>query len=225
MSAALAGKFQDHYEVLGVETNAELSTIQMAHADLTQKYDPGNLETGDADKLEAVNLAYEVLSQPDLRKEFDKLKGIGEDSSGPKFSGLEFFESLGRETGLRSAILCVLYDRRRNKPFVPSLSMRNLEYIFAASSEQLIFVLWYLKQRGLISSDDKSSLQITVAGMEFLENSRPSAELVMAWIKPGSVATETAACEPETAEPPAASSVESETRRRAVNRILSRGTN
>ena len=223
MSAPVAGKFQDHYEVLGVETNAELAVIQISHADLILKFDPANRETGNAEKLEAVHLAYEVLSRPDLRKEFDKLKGVGEEGSGPKFSGLEFFDSLGRETGLRAAILCVLYDRRRSKPFTPSLSMRHLEGILAAKSEQLIFVLWYLKQRGLVTSDDKSSLQISVEGMEYVESERPTAEVVMPWIKTASLANaETPAAEADVPEPP---SPENEARRKAVNRILSRGTN
>jgi curved DNA-binding protein CbpA len=230
MSAPVAGKFQDHYEVLGVEVNADSSAIQLAYSELSQKYDLSNIETGDAEKLEAVSLAYEVLSQPDLRKEFDKLKGVGEDQSGPKFSGLEFFESLGRETGMRSAILCVLYDRRRAKPFTPSLSMRHLENILAASTDQLAFALWYLKQRGLVTSDDKSSLQISVEGMEHLESLRPSSENVMPWIKSASLlsaelTSETTAPQPEAVDSSAAPSPESEARRRAVNRILSRGTN
>ena len=227
MSATLASKFQDHYEVLSIETNSELSTIQRVHSELKQKYHPSNRETGDAEKLEAVNLAYEVLSQPGLRKEFDKVKGVGEDKSAPKFSGLEFFDTFGRESGLRLALLCVLYDRRRTKPFTPSLSMRHVENILTAGSEQLVSVLWYLKQRGLIASDDKSSLQITADGMDFIEINRPSAESVMPWIKASAlVAAKTPMpLPPAVAVVQIASSAEDESRRSAVNRILSRGTN
>jgi curved DNA-binding protein CbpA len=224
MSAPLAGKFQDHYVLLGVEPSAELSAIQLAHAALSQKYDLSNLETGDAEKLEAVNLAYEVLSQPALRNEFDKVKGVGEDHSGPKFSGLEFFESFGRESSLRLALLCVLYDRRRSKPFTPSLSIRHIESILTATSEELVSVLWYLKQRNLVASDDKSSLQITVDGMEYLEKNRPSAESVMPWIKQSGLAiARTPAAHPDAADVP--HSHDDEARRHAVNRILARGTN
>jgi curved DNA-binding protein CbpA len=219
MSSPLAGKFQDHYEVLGVETNAELSTIERLHSELTQKFDPRNPETGDADKWEAVQLAFEVLSKPDTRKAFDKLKGVGEDKNNPKFSGIEFFETFGGEISLRSALLCVLYERRRNRPFTPSLSMRHLENMLTAGSDQLVFVLWYLKQRGLVSSDDKSSLQITMEGMDFLEINRPTAEAVMPWIRPSALAGADAA--PAPAPPPA----DSAARRSKLDRILSRGTN
>ena len=120
-------------------------------------------------------MAYETLSDPELRGLFDKLKGVGQEESGPKFSGMEFFDALGRDALLRTAILCVLYDRRRTKPSAPSLSMRHLEVIVEATAAELSSALWYLKQRGLAASDDKSSLQITVDGMDFLESSKPAA--------------------------------------------------
>ena len=68
--------------------------------------------TGNAEMFEAINAAYESLSDPQLRTIFDKLKGVGQEDSDPKFSGVEFFDALGREAILRAAILCVLYDRR-----------------------------------------------------------------------------------------------------------------
>jgi hypothetical protein len=57
-----------------------------------------------------------------------------------------------------------------------------------ASVVRLNSALWYLKQRGLAASDDKSSLQITVDGMDFLESRRPLPEQVMPFIKPAAVA-------------------------------------
>ena len=137
-----------------------------------------------------------MLSQQDLRSEFDKLKGVGTDKGSPKFSGLPFFDSLGREKGLRAALLCVLYDRRRQKPFAPSLSMRHVENIVAASLEEMTLVLWYLKERRWVISDDKSSLQITVEGMDYLESNAPSAELVMPWIKPSGLVAPVAPASP-----------------------------
>jgi len=188
MSAPLAGKFQDHYAVLGVDPRSDSETIQRAYAKLAQKYYPNNSATANAEMFEAVNTAYETLSDPELRAVFDKLKGVGQEESGPKFSGMEFFDALGRDSLLRVAILCVLYDRRRTKPSTPSLSMRHLEVIIEASAAELSSALWYLKQRGLAASDDKSSLQITVDGMDFLESNKPAPEDVMLFIKPSALA-------------------------------------
>jgi curved DNA-binding protein CbpA len=211
MSAPLAGKFQDHYAVLGIEPKSDSETIQRAYAKLAQKYHPRNSATGSAEMFEAVNSAYETLSDPELRGMFDQLKGLGQQEGGPKFSGVEFFDALGREALRRVAILCVLYDRRLSKPSAPSLSMRHLELIVEATAAELSSALWYLKQRGLAASDDKSSLQITVDGMDFLETRKPLATDVMAFIKEGA-----------TAVPQAQPKREEETILMTLNRALAR---
>ncbi len=246
MSAPLAGNFQDHYVVLDVKPTAGAEAIQLAYTRLAQKYHPSNPDTGDKEKFDDLNLAYEILSQPDLRKQFDKLKGIGEENAPPKFTGLPFFSSMGRENGLRAALLSVLYDRRRQRPFAPSLSVRHVESIVSATLEEMTFVLWYLKERKWVISDDKSSLQITANGMEFLEKNPPSADLVMPLIKPSGLMTSDSVEEEdgnaETGEWPAteadqiaedtmeeselvsvSSTVEDPQQRANLNRILSRG--
>jgi curved DNA-binding protein CbpA len=206
MSAPAAGKFQDHYAILGVDPKANSDAIQAAYAKLAQRYNKANAETGNPEKLDSVNLAYEVLCDPTLRIEFDKIKGIDQDDGKPQFSGLAFFDSLSRQTGLRAALLSVLYDRRQKKPYRPAISMRHLEGMLQSSIDEMSFALWYLKQRGLVQSDDKSNLQITVQGMDFLEEKQPHPDLVLPFIKPsalGVTAPPAAAAAP--AAPPAAS--------------------
>lgn len=186
MSAASAGKFQDHYEVLGVEHRASSDAIKTSYARLSETFHPRNGFAPDEEKYEAVQLAFEVLSDPELRREFDKLKGIGGEEK-PKFSGLPFFEAYGRDINLRVALLCVLYDRRRSKPFTPALSMRHIEAIVSATSEEINFALWYLKTRELVSQNDKSSLQISTEGMDYLKNNPPDPQDVMRYIRPDGV--------------------------------------
>jgi curved DNA-binding protein len=199
MSAPLAGKFQDHYAILGIDPKSDSETIQRAYARLAQEYHPNNVATGNPEMFDALNSAYEVLSDPEQRSVFDKVKGVGQQASSPQFSGVDFFDTLGREPILRAAILCVLYDRRLTDPSHPSLSIRHLELIMEAPVVRLNSALWYLKQRGLAASDDKSSLQITVDGMDFLENRRPLPEQVMPFIKPAAIAVSQA--RPEQAQP------------------------
>jgi hypothetical protein len=222
MSAPAAGKFQDHYAVLDVDPKADSDEIQAAYAKLAQRYQPKS-PTADAEKFEAVNLAYEVLSDAELRTGFDKIKGVGQDQSAPKFTGLEFFDALGREALLRVALLCVLYDRRKVKPLAPSISVRHLETILESSSDEMTSVLWYLKQRNLVRSDDKSSLHITVDGMDFVENKKPTADEVMRFIKPDAIAASKTPASPVT--PPAvapAAKAENESVRSVLNRVLAR---
>ncbi|MEP6960529.1 MAG: J domain-containing protein [Acidobacteriota bacterium] len=184
MSSSSAGKFQDHYEVLGVDHKATPEAIRAAYARLAEQHNPEN--GGVLAKHDAVILAFEVLSDPDLRKDFNKLKGI--DSEGPpQFSGQPFFDALGRDERIRQSLLCILYDRRRQKPFTPSLSMRNLENMMQATVEELNLALWYLKKRALVDMDDKSSMQITVEGIDFVEAQLPSPAIVLPMLKPEAV--------------------------------------
>jgi curved DNA-binding protein CbpA len=222
MSASAAGKFQDHYAVLDVDPKVDSDEIQAAYAKLAQRYQPKS-PTADAEKFEAVNLAYEVLSDAELRSGFDKIKGVGQDQSVPKFTGLDFFDALGREALLRVALLCVLYDRRKIKPLAPSISVRHLETILESSSDEMTSVLWYLKQRNLLRSDDKSSLHITVDGMDFVESKKPTADEVMRFIKPDAIAASKAPTPPiaPLAVAPAAKA-ENESVRSVLNRVLAR---
>ncbi len=188
MSATIAGKYQDHYQILGVETRCDSETIQRAYAKLAEKYHPErNLETGDFDQYEAVTLAYEILSDPALRKEFDNVKGIGAEADAPRFSGVAFFESFARDAGLRSALLCILCDRRRVNPLKPGLLMRQVEKMLVCKEEELDFALWYLKLRGLVSVNDKSTLTITADGVDFIETGRASIDAVMPFMRPDSL--------------------------------------
>jgi len=189
MSSGAAGKFQDHYALLGIETNADSETIQAAYSKLAQKYHPNNAETGDKVKFEAVNQAYEVLSDPGLRASFDKVKGVDHESGNPKFTGSEFFDALEQGAALRSAILCILYDRRRIKSFRPSLSLRHLEGMLQVTTDELNFALWYIKQRGFAINDDKSSMEITADGMDYLEKNIPTPESVLKFIRNESLVT------------------------------------
>jgi hypothetical protein len=219
MSAPLAGKFQDHYEVLGIDPKSESEVIQRAYFKLAEKYNPKTSPEGDAEKFDAINLAYEVLSDPVLRREFNKIKGVDNNDGPPKFTGAEFFHQLGRQSGLRAALLCILYDRRRVRPAQPSLTLRHIECMIEITSEDLLFVLWYLKQRGLAAMDDKSSLQITVEGMDYVENNPPRPEDVYPLLKP-------AALEDPPAPPPAAIvNVPPESVMSVLNRNIARNAN
>ncbi|MBM3813534.1 MAG: hypothetical protein FJW20_18070 [Acidimicrobiia bacterium] len=183
MSAPLAGKFQDHYQVLGIEPDADAEAIGQAYETLSAMYHPRNPATADKTKFEAVVLAHEVLSDPGTRKVFDSVRSGPEKEAPPVFSGTSFFEQLARERERRQFILCLLYDRRRVKPRTPGFSARQLESLTTMSFAELEFAIWYLKQTGMVASDDKSNLTITVRGMDYLEDQMPEAESMMKLMK------------------------------------------
>lgn len=71
---------KDHYKVLGVERSASKEEIKKAYRNLTIKWHPDkNQEDPKAEeKIKLINLAYEVLSDPDRRRAYD----LGFDSNG-----------------------------------------------------------------------------------------------------------------------------------------------
>jgi curved DNA-binding protein len=110
-------KFQDYYEILGVQRSADKSEIKKAYRKLARKYHPDvNQDGGNEDKFKQINEAYEVLKDDDKRQAYDRFgadwkhgqqfEGAGAGGpggfgggaySGDQFSGgdfSDFFESM-----------------------------------------------------------------------------------------------------------------------------------
>lgn len=184
MSSPAAGKFQDHYEILGLKPDATSEVIQKAYTELAAKYNPRNKETGDKEKFENINFAYETLIDPQQRKLFDSLRApSGSADEAPKFTGRKFFHDVTLEVYTRQAILCILYDRRRLNPITPALSVRLLDKMIHTTQENLELAIWYLKQRNLVVQDDKSRLLITVEGMDSLVSNPPEPDSILQLMK------------------------------------------
>jgi curved DNA-binding protein len=68
-------KFRDYYEVLGVKREATVEQIRQAFRKLARKYHP-DVNPGDKsaeEKFKEINEAYEVLSDTEKRKRYDRL--------------------------------------------------------------------------------------------------------------------------------------------------------
>lgn len=67
----------DLYEILQVHPRADPEVIQAAYRRLAQKYHPDTSESSEAErKMKALNVAYEVLSNPKKRAEYDRQRSI-----------------------------------------------------------------------------------------------------------------------------------------------------
>lgn len=86
---------RDYYEVLGVSRNASQDDIKKAYRGLARKYHPDvNRDDADAEsKFKEINEAYEVLNDPDKRRQYDM---FGTAKGGPAFGGgFEDFSGFG----------------------------------------------------------------------------------------------------------------------------------
>lgn len=165
--------FVDYYELLRVSPGAEIESIQRVHRSLAARYHPDNTETGDLERFLRVNEAFQVLSDPEKRKEFDSQYNSRKDNPLPVFLTKEFTEGVDGEINRRIGLLCLLYTQRRANQATPSLSVLEIEGMMSIPREHLVFTIWYLKAKRFIQQDDRSSLGITAEGIDFLENNLP----------------------------------------------------
>ncbi|HPU71842.1 MAG TPA: DnaJ domain-containing protein, partial [Bryobacteraceae bacterium] len=105
--------FVDYYELLQISQNAELQTIQRVYRMLAARYHPDNPETGDIDKFVLLKQAYDVLSDPERRAEYDKEWLQHNTQPMPIFEMKEFVVGIDAEMNRRLGALCLLYNRRR----------------------------------------------------------------------------------------------------------------
>ncbi len=182
MSSAAAGKFQDHYKILGIDPKATADIVQLAFNALKNVYHPKLGTEPNQEKFSEINLALEVLLDPQARKMFDAVRG-GEDEREIIFTGMKFFEGLQLEKDRRMTMLCVLYDVRCQNPRVPMVTMRQFEKIVDMTEGQIQMCLWYLKTLGWIFVDDKSKMQITAQGMDYLEANQPDPATIWPHLK------------------------------------------
>ena len=168
----------NYYDLLQIHPRAEMETIHRVYRLFAARYHPDNQQTGDAERFRIIREAYDVLSDPETREEYDQQLEENQPAALPIFQSREFTDGIDAEAKIRVGILCLLYSKRRANPDLAALSMLDLENLMAFPREHLQFAMWYLKGRHYISQDDRSSFVITAEGVDFLESQLPSNEIL-----------------------------------------------
>jgi molecular chaperone DnaJ len=76
----------DYYKVLGVSDTATDKELRRAYRKLAKQYHPDS-NPGSEDRFKAVSAAYDVLGDPDKRKEYDEVRRLGPLSNLGGFGG------------------------------------------------------------------------------------------------------------------------------------------
>ena len=76
----------DYYKILGVDKNTPPEDIKKAYHKLAHKYHPDK-QGGDEKKFKELNEAYQILSNPEKKKQYDMFGRVGGAGAGPQSGG------------------------------------------------------------------------------------------------------------------------------------------
>ncbi|HEY2961421.1 MAG TPA: DnaJ domain-containing protein [Pyrinomonadaceae bacterium] len=161
----------DYYEILQVSDGAEPETINRVYRIFAQRYHPDNRETGNEARFREITEAYQVLSNPEKRAQFDAThQRQRKDRWRLVSAGAESENNFELEQMVRLTVLEALYTKRRLEPQNPGIFLLELEKMIGRPREHLEFTIWFLAQKKLINTDD-ARMYLTADGAEYLEDS------------------------------------------------------
>jgi len=159
----------DYYDFLQISPKAEAGTIKRVYRLMASRFHPDNMETGDPEKFLILNRAYETLSDPDRRAEYDARIQSRQAEPNPVFESSVFVNGIEGEMNRRLGVLAVLYHKRRTSPRDPKVSLFDLEQRMAFPREYLDFTTWYLKSKQYLTIEDNSDFALTALGVDYVE--------------------------------------------------------
>jgi curved DNA-binding protein CbpA len=160
----------DHYEILQISPNAEIDTIHRVYRLLAQRFHPDNSESGDPARFRSITDAYQVLSDPVSRAQYDVKHAQRQQRRWRLVqSGNQSEHDFESEQITRLTVLEALYTKRRVEPNAPGIYPGEFESLIGQPREHIEFALWFLIQRKLVERTDDSRTVISGAGAEYLE--------------------------------------------------------
>lgn len=162
--------FIDHYEILRLGPRADEETIERVYHTLAGRFHPDNVSTGDAETFLRIKEAYDTLSNPVKRAEYDLVRQRVRGAALFRLQSREFFDGIRGEQNRRLAALCLLYRQRITNYESPGLTLLDLEQLTGCTREELGSALWYLSEKKWATFGDATEYRISAEGFDFVES-------------------------------------------------------
>jgi hypothetical protein len=180
----------DYYEFLQISPNADSDTIHRVYRFLAARLHPDNPQSGDAEMFHRLKTAYDVLSNPGSRAEYDaSRRQEPAPATTPWSTTIDFMDCLDGELNRRLAVLALLYYRRRTNPTMPEVALAEIEMRMGFPRDYLDFTTWYLAKKGYITRADNSEFTLTAEGVDFVETQRAHLPVLNRMLTSGSEET------------------------------------
>jgi curved DNA-binding protein CbpA len=176
----------DYYEFLQISPNADTDTIHRVYRFLATRLHPDNPRSGDPELFHLLKTAYDVLSNPESRAEYDASRRREPAQTAAWSKSIDFMDSLEGELNRRLAVLAVLYSRRRTNPGSPEVPLVEIEVRMGFPRDYLDFTTWYLVKKGYVAKADNSAFTLTSEGVDFVESHRASMPILNKMLTSGS---------------------------------------
>ena len=165
-------KTVDYYEFLQISSNADFDTIHRVYKFLAARFHPDNPTSGDPEKFFLLKTAYDTLSDPVSRTEYDMNYERDASEGAPMSDSVDFMDGTKGELHRRLAVLAVLYYQRRTRPYKPEVPLHEIEKRMGFPRDYLDFTTWYLTRKGYVTKADNSDFALTADGVDFVETQR-----------------------------------------------------
>jgi curved DNA-binding protein CbpA len=152
---------------------------------MAARFHPDNRKTGDVERFLLLRQAYEVLSDPERRRQYDARSAEADSEPLDIFELQDFIDGTEGEINRRLGVLSILYHRRRRNEERPCVSLLDLERRMALPREYLDFTLWYLRAKGYVKAEDSSDFSLTAAGVDYLESVSSENQMARELMWPG----------------------------------------
>ena len=169
------GDLRDAVRALITENPKAPITLNRVYRFLAVRLHPDNPKTGDLDQFLLLKQAYDVLSDPQRRAEYDANRDVSDHEPivGDQLCNwVDFMDDIDGELNRRLAVLGLLYIQRRTNPYNPEVSLMTLEQSMGFPRDYLDFTTWYLKSKEFITKADNATFTLTVHGVDFVESNR-----------------------------------------------------